>query len=109
MSILLIPRKSEDDVDIIDSSRLSYFQVTYWDIEVIIVLWVLFLVTSLFVLLRLYSRVKILQFYAAEDHLYNVAFVSFVGSPPRIKQKAWFTSAPRQNRDQPVSRGNLNR
>lgn len=77
MSVIpLIPRKSEDTLSIIDSSRLSTFQVTYWDIKVIIVLWVLFFVTSIFVILRLYSRVKILQFYAAEDYLYNIAFVS---------------------------------
>lgn len=76
MPIIMIPRKSQDSLTIVDSSRLTDYQVTYWDIKVIIVLWVLFFVTSIFVLLRLYSRVKILQFYAAEDYLYNLAFVS---------------------------------
>lgn len=79
MSVILIPRKSEDTLTIVDSSRLTFYEVTSWDIKVIIVLWVLFLVTSVFVLLRLYSRVKILQFYAAEDYLYNLAFVSVIG------------------------------
>lgn len=74
--MLMIPRKSENSLTIVNDSRLTYYQVTDWDIKVIIVLWVLFLVTSVFVFLRLYSRVKILQFYAAEDYLYNIAFVS---------------------------------
>lgn len=76
MPVIMIPRKSQDTLSIVDSSRLTDYQITYWDIKVIIILWVLFLVTSVFVLLRLYSRVKILQFYAAEDYLYNLAFVS---------------------------------
>lgn len=69
-------RKSQDSVTVVESSDLSYYPITEADIQVIIVLWVLFLVTSVFVGLRLYSRVKILQFYALEDYLYNFAFVS---------------------------------
>lgn len=75
MSVIMMPRKSQDTLTIVDSSSLTSYQVTSWDIKVIIVLWTLFLVTSIFVMLRLYSRVKILQFYAAEDYLYNIAFV----------------------------------
>lgn len=63
-------------MDVIESSNLTYFPITAWDVRVIAVLWALFLVTSIFVILRLFSRVKILQFYSAEDYLYNVAFVS---------------------------------
>lgn len=70
------PRKSEDSITVITSPDLSYYPITESDIQVIAVLWALFLVTSVFVGLRLYSRVKILQFYALEDYLYNVAFVS---------------------------------
>lgn len=70
------PRKSEDSLTVVDSSELSYYPITQTDIQVIIVLWVLFLITSVFAGLRLYSRVKILQFYATEDYLYNIAFVS---------------------------------
>lgn len=73
---LVAPRKSQDSITVVSSSELSYYPITETDIQVIIVLWVLFLVTSIFVGLRLYSRVKILQFYALEDYLYNVAFVS---------------------------------
>lgn len=73
---LVAARKSQDNLTIVQSSELSYYPITETDIQVIIVLWVLFLVTSVFVGLRLYSRVKILQFYAIEDYLYNVAFVS---------------------------------
>lgn len=71
------PRKSEESIVVVPSSELTYYPITESDIQVIIVLWVLFLVTSIFVGLRLYSRVKILQFYALEDYLYNMAFVSF--------------------------------
>ena len=71
------PRKSQDTISVVSSSSLSYYPITEADIQVIIVLWVLFLVTSIFAALRLYSRVKILQFYALEDYLYNVAFVSY--------------------------------
>jgi hypothetical protein len=63
-------------MDVVDSSNLTYFPITAWDVRVIAVLWTLFFVTSIFVILRLFSRVKILQFYSAEDYLYNVAFVS---------------------------------
>lgn len=72
----VVPRKSEDSITVVPSSELTYYPITTTDIQVIIVLWVLFLVTSVFVVLRLYSRVKILQFYALEDYLYNIAFVS---------------------------------
>lgn len=72
------PRKSEESIVVVPSSELTYYLITESDIQVIIVLWVLFLVTSIFVGLRLYSRVKILQFYALEDYLYNMAFVSFI-------------------------------
>lgn len=61
-------------MDVVDSSNLTYFPITAWDVRVIAVLWALFFVTSIFVILRLFSRVKILQFYSAEDYLYNVAF-----------------------------------
>lgn len=71
------PRKSEESIVVVPGSELTYYPITESDIQVIIVLWVLFLVTSIFVGLRLYSRVKILQFYALEDYLYNMAFVSF--------------------------------
>ncbi|PSR99184.1 hypothetical protein BD289DRAFT_46302 [Coniella lustricola] len=76
MSVIpkLAKRVSETTITIIDSSRLSYYPITAWDIRVIIVLWVLFFITSIFVFLRLYSRVKVLQFYALEDYLYNIAF-----------------------------------
>lgn len=70
------PRKSQSTITVVTSSELTYYPITQSDIQVIIVLWVLFLVTSIFVGLRLYSRVKILQFYALEDYLYNFAFVS---------------------------------
>lgn len=73
---LLAKRVSETTITIIDSSRLSYYPITEWDIRVIIVLWVLFFITLVFVVLRLYSRVRVLQFYALEDYLYNIAFVS---------------------------------
>lgn len=72
------PRKSEESIVVVPGSELTYYPITESDIQVIIVLWVLFLVTSLFVGLRLYSRVKILQFYALEDYLYNMAFVSYI-------------------------------
>ncbi|CAN8104274.1 unnamed protein product [Discula destructiva] len=68
------PRKSQDSINIVPSSALSYYPITETDIQVIIVLWVLFVITLIFVCLRLYSRVKILQFYALEDYLYNIAF-----------------------------------
>lgn len=73
---ILTPRESAQGLDVIESSRLTYFPITLWDIRVIAVLWTLFFVTGIFVILRLFSRVKILQFYAIEDYLYNVAFVS---------------------------------
>ncbi|KUI59379.1 hypothetical protein VP1G_06657 [Cytospora mali] len=72
--MISIPRKSEDGMFVIESPDLTYFPITAWDIRVIAVLWTLFLVTFIFVILRLFSRVKILQFYSAEDYLYNVAF-----------------------------------
>lgn len=72
----VVPRKSQTTITVVESSELTYYPITQSDIQVIIVLWVLFLVTSIFVGLRLYSRVKILQFYALEDYLYNLAFVS---------------------------------
>ncbi|KAJ0124851.1 hypothetical protein J7T55_006194 [Diaporthe amygdali] len=71
---ILTPRESAQGLDVIESSRLTYFPITLWDIRVIAVLWTLFFVTGIFVILRLFSRVKILQFYAIEDYLYNVAF-----------------------------------
>lgn len=69
-------RKSEETISIVPGSRLSYYPITEWDIRVIIVLWVLCFITAIFVVLRFYSRIKILQFYAIEDYLYNAAFVS---------------------------------
>lgn len=74
--MILTPKKSEDGLDVEVSSNLTYFPITAWDVRVIAVLWTLFFVTSIFVILRLFSRIKILQFYSAEDYLYNVAFVS---------------------------------
>jgi hypothetical protein len=73
---ILMPREGTHGLEVIKSSGLTYFPITLWDIRVIAVLWTLFFVTGVFVVLRLFSRVKILQFYAAEDYLYNVAFVS---------------------------------
>lgn len=73
---ILLPRKGTHGLEVIESSHLTYFPITLWDIRVIAVLWTLFFVTGIFVVLRLFSRVKILQFYAVEDYLYNVAFVS---------------------------------
>lgn len=72
----LLPRKGTHGLEVIESSDLTYFPITLWDIRVIAVLWTLFFVTGIFVVLRLFSRIKILQFYAVEDYLYNVAFVS---------------------------------
>ncbi|KAG6359996.1 hypothetical protein INS49_011052 [Diaporthe citri] len=71
---ILLPRKGTHGLEVIESSHLTYFPITLWDIRVIAVLWALFFVTGIFVVLRLFSRVKILQFYAVEDYLYNVAF-----------------------------------
>lgn len=73
---MIAARKSEDSITIVPGSQLSYYPITNWDIRVIIILWVLFFITLVFVVLRFYSRIRILQFYALEDHLYNVAFVS---------------------------------
>lgn len=73
---LLEQRKSQDSITIVDGSHLSSYPITPWDLRVIVILWTLFLVTSIFLGLRLYSRVRILQFYALEDYLYNIAFVS---------------------------------
>lgn len=75
---ILEQRKSQDSITIIDSPNLSYYPITDWDLRVIIILWVLFLITSIFLALRLYSRVYILQFYVLEDYLYNIAFVSLI-------------------------------
>lgn len=77
MSVLPIiaARKSEDTITVIPGDWLSFYPITEWDIRVIIVLWILFFITLIFVVLRFYSRLRILQFYALEDHLYNVAFV----------------------------------
>lgn len=74
---MIAARKSQDTISVVHDSQLSYYPITDWDIRVIIILWVLFFITSIFVVLRFYSRIRILQFYALEDHLYNVAFVSF--------------------------------
>lgn len=71
-----MPRKGTHGLEVVESSELTYFPITLWDIRVIAVLWTLFFVTGIFVVLRLFSRIKILQFYAIEDYLYNVAFVS---------------------------------
>lgn len=71
-----MPRKGTHGLEVIESSDLTYFPITLWDIRVIAVLWTLFFVTGVFVVLRLFSRIKILQFYAVEDYLYNIAFVS---------------------------------
>ncbi|KAI7774534.1 hypothetical protein LA080_008271 [Diaporthe eres] len=71
---ILLPRKGTHGLEVIESSDLTYFPITLWDIRVIAVLWTLFFVTGIFVVLRLFSRIKILQFYAVEDYLYNVAF-----------------------------------
>lgn len=73
---IIVARKSEDAISVVPGSQLSLYPITEWDIRVIIILWVLFFITSVFVVLRFYSRIRILQFYALEDHLYNVAFVS---------------------------------
>lgn len=73
---ILLPRKGTHGLEVIESPDLTYFAITLWDIRVIAVLWTLFFVTGIFVVLRAYSRVKILQFYAVEDYLYNAAFVS---------------------------------
>lgn len=73
---ILLPRKGTHGLEVIESHGLTYFPITLWDIRVIAVLWTLFFVTGIFVVLRLFSRVKILQFYALEDYLYNAAFVS---------------------------------
>ncbi|KAK1973974.1 hypothetical protein LZ30DRAFT_609350 [Colletotrichum cereale] len=42
------------------------------------VLWGLTVITLCFVLLRLYTRISILQAYGIDDHFYNFAFVLFV-------------------------------
>lgn len=73
---ILTPRKGTHGLEVIESTSLTYFPITLWDIRVIAVLWTLFFVTGIFVVLRLFSRIKILQFYAVEDYLYNIAFVS---------------------------------
>lgn len=80
MSVLPIiaARKSEDTINVVDGSSLTFYPITEWDIRVIVILWVLFFITSIFCVLRLYSRIKILEFYALEDYLYNFAFVSFL-------------------------------
>lgn len=76
-------------MEVVDSTRLSYFPITAWDIRVIAVLWTLFVVTSVFVILRLFSRIKILQFYSTEDYLYNIAFVSpALSQPPTMRRGA---------------------
>lgn len=75
---LIAARKSEGTITVVDGSSLTYYPITDWDIRVIIILWVLFFLTSIFCVLRLYSRIKILQFYALEDYLYNFAFVSYI-------------------------------
>lgn len=76
MGILTPREEGTSGLEVIESSDLSYFAITLWDIRVIAVLWTLFFVTGIFVVLRLFSRIKILQFYAVEDYLYNIAFVS---------------------------------
>lgn len=73
---MIAARKSEQTITVVPGSELSNYPITLWDIRVIIILWVLFFLTLIFVILRFYSRIRILQFYALEDHLYNVAFVS---------------------------------
>lgn len=40
------------------------------------VLWTLTAVTFVFVLLRVYTRLKVLDAYGIDDHFFNIAFVS---------------------------------
>lgn len=43
-------------------------------------LWCLVVVALVFVLLRLYTRYKVIDAIGIDDHLFNVAFVSPIGS-----------------------------
>lgn len=80
--IAIAARKSEETISVVPGSKLSHYPITDWDIRVIIVLWVLCFITAIFVVLRFYSRIKILHLYAVEDYLYNAAFVSLAWRLP---------------------------
>lgn len=40
------------------------------------VMWIVTVVALVFVLLRAYTRIKVVQSYGVDDHVYNFAFVS---------------------------------
>ncbi|TGJ87869.1 hypothetical protein E0Z10_g894 [Xylaria hypoxylon] len=44
----------------------------------LVTLWALAGVTFIFVLLRLYTRIKVLKMYGTDDHYYNAAFMLFI-------------------------------
>ncbi|KAI5917282.1 hypothetical protein F4810DRAFT_718066 [Camillea tinctor] len=46
--------------------------------RVLTILWVLWAVTSILVMLRLYTRLKILKMYGKDDHFYNGAYILFL-------------------------------
>ncbi len=48
----------------------------------LVTLWALAGVTFMFVLLRLYTRIKVLKMYGMDDHCYNAAFVSLCRASP---------------------------
>lgn len=47
-------------------------------------MWVVTVVAFVFVILRAYTRIKVVQSYGVDDHVYNFAFVSLGPHGPRI-------------------------
>lgn len=48
------------------------------------IMWVVTVVAFVFVILRAYTRIKVVQSYGVDDHVYNFAFVSLGPHGPRI-------------------------
>lgn len=52
----------------------------------ITVMWILTLLTLVFVVLRVYTRYVVVQNFGMDDHVYNFAFVSFFFCPPKNRR-----------------------
>lgn len=50
-------------------------------------MWIVTAVAFAFVILRAYTRIKVVQSYGVDDHVYNFAFVSLGFHGPRIHLK----------------------
>ena len=47
-------------------------------VGIVATMWALTGLTFIFVILRIYTRIVVVKFFGIDDHVYNVAFVSFV-------------------------------